>query len=124
MRASALALTLAIVSFVASDAAAQRAAEDEPKGEREAWFESSSSGYSGADYAQPTPLEIIQRKAQQRAQARIHRIETNAAFGMSNARPTANPLPFTGMYSPAWQMPGGRPYAWHTTRRTQYLIWR
>ena len=98
-----------------ADADVRAQAADGERGE--AW-------YYGSSYEKPTPLMIIQQKAQIRAAARIRRLETMKSYGMSNARPTASPTPHTGMYSPAWQMPGGRPYAWYTTHRPQYIIWR
>jgi len=125
MRILAAALMAIIFSMAgASDAWAQRRAElnqdvRDPAAENqqgEAW------NY-GASYEKPTPLMIIQQKAQARAAARIHRLETMYSYGMSNARPTALATP-TGMYSPGWQMPGGRPYGWYTTRRPQYILWR
>lgn len=57
---------------------------------------------------------IIQRKAQTRAAQRDARMASLNWYGMSNARPTAAPTPFMTLYSPVWQMPGGRPFAWNT----------
>jgi len=78
---------------------------------------------SGRDesYYQPPierldPQSIIHRKAQVRAAQRQARLASLSWYGMSNARPTASPTPFTTLYSPVWQMPGGRPYAWHYYR--------
>lgn len=62
------------------------------------------------------PQSIIHRKAQVRAAQRQARLASLSWYGMSNARPTASPTPFTTLYSPVWQMPGGRPYAWHYYR--------
>ncbi len=67
---------------------------------------------------QPSPRQIVQQKAMARSQQRADRIASTNWYGMSNARPTAAPTPFTSMYSPAWQMPGGRPYAWFAGRPT------
>jgi hypothetical protein len=64
------------------------------------------------DY-QPNPRAIVQQKAMQRAQQRQLRIASMNWFGMSNSRPTAASTPFTSLYGPAWQMPGGRPFAWN-----------
>jgi hypothetical protein len=58
---------------------------------------------------------IIQQKAQVRAAQRTARIASMNWYGMSNSRPTAASTPFTSMYSPVWQQPGGRPFAWNTT---------
>jgi hypothetical protein len=70
----------------------------------------------------PNPTAIIQQKAQYRAMQRQARIASMQWYGMSNARPTAAATPFCSMYSPAWQMPGGRPYAWYSCERPVYII--
>jgi hypothetical protein len=88
--------------------------------------------YSGAAYTQPiqapsyepNPRAIIHQNAQTRAQQRQLRMASMAWYGLSNSRPTASPTPFTTLYSPVWQMPGGRPYAWYSTSRPTYLIYR
>lgn len=121
MRCFVMAMTVVVATFTATAARAQGVAEESPADPT--WYQESGS-YSSGSYEPPTPLMIIQQKAQARAQARIRRIETNNAYGMSNARPTANATPFSGMYSPAWQMPGGRPFAWYSYRRPQYIFWR
>lgn len=74
-------------------------------------------------YEAPAPRQIIQHKARLRAMARVQRLETMAAYGMSNARPTANPTP-TGLYSPEWRRPGGRPYGWYTAQRPVIYVLR
>ena len=113
-----MAISLATVtSGVARAQAPARAESDAESGKGEDWYYESG-------YEKPTPQMIIQQKAQVRAAARIRRIETMAAYGMSNSRPTANAAPMTGMYSPAWQMPGGRPFAWYTTQRPYYIFLR
>jgi hypothetical protein len=73
------------------------------------------SRYYESPRAAPTPLEIIQYKAQVRAQQRMTRMASMEWYGMSASRPRAAATPFTGMYSPVWQMPGGRPFAWTPT---------
>jgi hypothetical protein len=69
--------------------------------------------YSQPYEYQPNPKAIIHQKAQARAHQRMARMAAMRWYGMSNERPTASPTPFTAMYSPSWQMPGGRPYAWY-----------
>jgi hypothetical protein len=76
-----------------------------------------------ADY-EPNVRAIIHQNAQTRGQQRQLRLSSMAWYGMSNSRPTASPTPFTTLYSPVWQMPGGRPYAWYPMHRTTYLIYR
>jgi hypothetical protein len=68
-------------------------------------------------YPQPTyrpdPRSIIHQKAQARAYQRQARLASMSWYGMSNSRPMAASTPFTSRYSPVWEMPGGRPFAWH-----------
>jgi hypothetical protein len=73
---------------------------------------------------QPNPTQIIQQKAMVRAAQRQARIASMQWYGMSNARPTAATTPFCSQYSPSWQMPGGRPYAWYTSGRPVYVLSR
>jgi len=56
---------------------------------------------------------LAQQKAIARAQQRTERLESMRWYGFSGSRPTASGLPWTTMYSPAWQQPGGRPFAWY-----------
>lgn len=74
--------------------------------------------------AKPDPKAIIQQKAQIRAAQRMSRMASMQWYGMSNARPTASATPFMGMYSPAWQMPGGRPFAWYHSQSSPVIIVR
>ena len=71
---------------------------------------------------QPNPRQIVHQKAMARAQQRAYRMASMSWYGMSNLRPTASPTPFTTLYSPVWQMPGGRPFAWYTTGRPTYIF--
>jgi hypothetical protein len=71
---------------------------------------------------QPNPKAIIHQKAQARALQRISRMTAMRWYGMSNERPTASPTPFSGLYSPVWQMPGGRPYAWNYRGAPSVLV--
>lgn len=84
---------------------------------RDAWYY--ESGEMKVD-----PLQIHMQKAAQRGAQRAARIAAMNWYGMSNSRPTASATPFTGMYSPAWQNPGGRPFAWRpqTYSSTIYLV--
>jgi hypothetical protein len=83
-------------------------------------------------YVQPTepvyeakPQTIQQMNAQTRGQQRQLRLASMQWYGMSNSRPTVSPTPFSSIYSPVWQMPGGRPFAWYSYNRpTTYLIYR
>lgn len=77
-------------------------------------------------YRSPTVKEekitIAREKSMARAQARMSRLDAMRWYGFSNSRPTAATLPFTTMYSPMWQMPGGRPFAWYTTSRPVVIV--
>jgi hypothetical protein len=76
-------------------------------GRDESWYYQQTSGY---DF---NPQAIVQQKAMERAQQRSLRLTSLSWYGMSNARPTAAATPFTSRYSPVWEMPGGRPFAWN-----------
>jgi hypothetical protein len=80
----------------------------------ESWY------YQQPNY-QPSPRAIIHQKAFARSAQREARLASLNWYGMYNARPTAAPTPFTSLYSPVWQVPGGRPYAWYPTWRTMYV---
>ena len=71
---------------------------------------------------QPNPKAIIYQKAQARALRRMWRMTAMRWYGMVNERPTASPTPFSALYSPAWQMPGGRPYAWNYRGTPSVLV--
>jgi hypothetical protein len=68
---------------------------------------------------------IVQQKAQFRAAQRMGRLASLEWYGMSNSRPTGSPTPFSTRYSPVWEMPGGRPFAWYPYTRPGYVMyWR
>jgi hypothetical protein len=79
-----------------------------------------SSYYQQSTY-QPSPRAIIHQKAFARSSQRDARLASLNWYGMYNGRPTAAPTPFTSLYSPVWQVPGGRPFAWYPTWRTVYV---
>ncbi len=66
----------------------------------------------------PDPKMIAQQRAMAYGQQRSNRLAALNWYGMSNSRPTASPTPFTTLYSPAWQSPGGKPFAWYPGRPT------
>jgi hypothetical protein len=74
------------------------------------------SWYPKAEKRNDNPT-IAQQKAMERGAQRMARLEASRWYGFSNSRPTASGMPFTTMYSPAWQQPGGRPFAWYTSSR-------
>ena len=65
----------------------------------------------------PEKMTISKEKAIARGQQRMARLEAMRWYGFSNSRPTAAAMPYTTMYSPAWQQPGGRPFAWYSSSR-------
>jgi hypothetical protein len=69
----------------------------------------------------PNPKMIVHERAMARGQQRSSRIAALNWYGMSNSRPTASPTPFTTLYSPAWQSPGGKPFSWYAGRPT-YIV--
>ncbi|MEX0611178.1 MAG: hypothetical protein WD738_00495 [Pirellulales bacterium] len=71
----------------------------------------------------PNARAIIHQKAQTRSYQRQSRLAALNWYGMSNGRPTAAPTPFTSLYSPVWQMPGGRPFAWHARNWPAYVVY-
>ena len=85
--------------------------------------ERSQSWYNQQPAYQPDTRAIIHQKAQVRAQQRQARMASMSWYGMTNSRPTAAPTPFTSLYSPVWQRPGGRPFAWHACSRPSYVFY-
>jgi hypothetical protein len=81
------------------------------------------SWYRQSTY-QPNPRAIIHEKAFVRSSQRQARLAALSWYGVYNARPTAGPTPFTSLYSPAWQLPGGRPFAWYASSRPTYVFYR
>lgn len=116
-------LALLLVSLATVPATAQqfgntRATETET-------VEESSSWYGEATSPQVlTPRMIIQQKAQTRAYQRMARMESMKWYGMSASRPLANAVPFSGVPSPRYQMPGGRPFAWYPYPSSTVVITR
>jgi hypothetical protein len=72
-------------------------------------------------YQAPAPRvekqSVSREKAMARGQQRMARLEAMRWYGFYGSRPTAASMPYTSMYSPAWQQPGGRPFAWYTSSR-------
>ena len=77
-------------------------------------------------YRSPMPRaatpSLAKQKAALRGQQRMARLDAMRWYGFSNSRPTASGMPWTTMYSPAWQMPGGRPFAWYASSRPIVII--
>jgi hypothetical protein len=87
--------------------------------------ERDDSWYREQPAYKPDTRAIIIQKAQIRAEQRQERMASLAWYGMSNSRPTGAPTPFTSRYSPVWEMPGGRPFAWYPYARPGYVMyWR
>jgi hypothetical protein len=58
------------------------------------------------------PKNAVRANAEFRAGQRARRLAALRWFGFSNARPTANPDPFHGSYSPRWVSGGYVPSQW------------
>jgi hypothetical protein len=58
------------------------------------------------------PKNAVRVNAEFRAGQRARRLAALKWFGFSNARPTANPDPFHGSYSPRWVSGGYIPSQW------------
>lgn len=67
------------------------------------------------------PVRLSQVKAAARAEQRMARLDAMRWYGFSGSRPTATAMAFTTMYSPAWQQPGGRPFAWYHASRPLWI---
>jgi hypothetical protein len=75
----------------------------------------------------PTPprtetVSLAHQKARIRAEQRMARQAALRWYGFSAARPTASAVPWTTMSSPAWAMPGGRPFGWYYSSRPVVII--
>jgi hypothetical protein len=78
--------------------------------------------YQSPTSANANARAIVQQKAEIRAQQRMDRLAALNWYGMSNSRPMASGTPYCSMYSPTWQVPGGRPFAWYSNGRPTYLF--
>ncbi len=68
------------------------------------------------------PKAAVRRKAEFRAWQRQRRIAAMDWYGFSNARPTANPTPWSGVYGPGWVSNNYRhPYEWSGAGRTSVI---
>lgn len=112
--ATTLVMTAALSALFASSAAAQGDLLDGLGRQGEV-------ASRGAEYEQsvgaPTPIQIIQHKAQARAAQRIQRMETAKWYGHSPSRPRTTATPFTGQYGAQFQgQVLGRPSVYFATR--------
>lgn len=116
-RAFILAIGMAATTCLAAGNFTNTAAAEE-KPPEQSWLREQQSG-------KPTPTEIVQQKAQIRAQQRMDRMAAMSWYGISNSRPTGGTTPFMGRYAPMWEMPGGQPFAWYPYSRPGYVMtWR
>ncbi len=58
------------------------------------------------------PMMAVRRKAELKGKQRRQRLAAMKWFGYSQSRPTANPTPIMGYYSPMWSGNGSDPYLW------------
>lgn len=68
------------------------------------------------------PKTAVRRRAEFEADQRQARLAAQRWFGYSNSRPTANPIPYTGTYSPAWTSNSPYPSQWRGVSRTTVII--
>jgi hypothetical protein len=110
LRAACVVLVAAVAASAASAQEAITVPAEESPGARadDSWY------YRSAPERTATVRPAVQ-KAQQRAAQRMARLDAQRWYGFSNSRPTAAAIPWTTMYRPAWQTPGGRPFAWYTS---------
>ncbi len=115
-----MALAALLLAVTASTASAQgeapdaldAIASDDTFNQESASQEVDVPSYS-RDYVHDlTPRQIVQRRAQVRAEQRQHRLAAQKWFGISNLRPIANPIPYYGVYSPRWAGSPWNPDLW------------
>ncbi len=58
------------------------------------------------------PQAVIRRKAERKGDQRRQRLAAMKWYGYSQSRPSANPTPSMGVYSPMWVGNGADPYQW------------
>ncbi len=127
-----LVLAMSIVSVLAT---AQLFAQQPPDG-RGAAATTSVDGLPGTVQATPQmwfyvqemrryddPKTAVRRKAEFRAAQRRNRLAALKWFGYSNARPQANPTPWTYVYSPTWIGNTGNPYNWAGGMGTAFAVY-
>lgn len=68
--------------------------------------------YSQEQRRHDDPQQAVRRKAEFKAEQRLHRMATMKWFGMSNQRPQASTVPMMGVYSPSWTGNGQDRYDW------------
>ena len=120
LRALALSIGLALVAntgLAAGNLTSPSTSNSGEEQQSESWYREQA--------AKPDAKAIVQQKAMVRADQRMSRMASMQWYGMSNSRPQASGTPFSTRYSPLWEMPGGRPYAWYPNSRPGYVMyWR
>lgn len=112
---------LTALTLTASTALAQGAEQPPAEPADQAASTGEDWSYRPATERERTPT-VSQQKAMARGAQRMARLEALRWYGFSNSRPTATAIAWTSMYSPAWQQPGGRPFAWHSSSRPIVVI--
>ena len=113
IRALGLAFTMCSALVTGTQAAAAQEFDDAPA---EATAPGEESWYRSQTVKKET-ASVAREKSMARGQQRMARLEAMRWYGFQGTRPTASSMPYTTMYSPAWQQPGGRPFAWYTSSR-------
>lgn len=68
------------------------------------------------------PQLSVRANAERRASQRRQRIASRKWYGLSNARPLANPTPWYGTYSPMWSGSFWNPFVWTGYHLPAYVI--
>jgi len=85
---------------------AQLVPDDQVAQTEDMWF------YLQALQRYDDPQIAIRRKAEKKAEQRRERLAAMKWFGYCPGRPSANPTPSMGVYSPMWAGSGSDPYLW------------
>ncbi len=114
-----IANSLAITAFgiLLASASTPTAAQEFDSATPEAAAATAEDSWYRAPGPKAEKQSVAREKAIARGQQRMARLDAMRWYGFSGSRPTAASMPYTSMYSPAWQQPGGRPFAWYTSSR-------
>jgi hypothetical protein len=84
----------------------------------EMWF------YEQENRRHDDPKHAVRRNAEQENAQRQARLASRQWFGYSNLRPSVDPLPTLGDYSPMWKSNTYFPYQWSTVSDVPIVVWR
>jgi hypothetical protein len=121
MKKFTLFVLLASVAMLPDQASAQQPTGEDQAAERAAASSPEIWLYQEQMRRYDDPHTAVRRNAEARAEQRRNRIAAMKWFGLSNARPVANPTPWGSMYSPSWISNSSRPFGWSGSSRTAIL---